>query len=194
MFSFSNDHMTVMKDGTPFFVSPISNPCMASLHVGMVLPEIRLGVLPEAGSTILVLKGDWVDLSTSILVAGGNCCHGYLIGVSPEAKITKILAIDFNVRRIVPIIYKSDVGMELGLLVSGAGCSGSGVRFVDFNRKIPVSTTVVGSEEKVKSYESWLYGADPLSVADIWDRLQKIGILADQERTAEAIKTFAFFS
>lgn len=199
MYSFSKDHKSVLKNDKIFFTTPIANECMASLHVGLVLPDVAIcskdeGILPGYQEPY------WGNARTAVLVAGGSCCDGYLIGINDEGKITKILAIDFNVRRIVPIIYtvparepEKGEGTALGLLVSGSGCSGRGVRFVDFNRVTPVSMTVVGSEECVKSYEYWLHGSDPLSVVDIWDRLQKIGINADRERTAKAVKAFVAF-
>ena len=198
-FSFSCDNMSVLKNGSAYFTSPIANDCMASLHVGLVLPDVDAfkkddSILPGYQAPY------WGSVSTKVIVAGGNCCDGYLMALDEKGKITKILAIDFNVRRIVPIIYsvpstepeKGEVTM-LGLLVSGAGCSGKGVRYVDFNRVTPTSTPVITTEEEVVSYNSWLYGSDPLKVADIWDRLEKIGVKADQERTAMAVKAFATF-
>jgi hypothetical protein len=198
-FSFSNDRMSVLNNGYAFFTTPIANKCMASLHVGLVLPDVATfqkddSIFPGYQAPY------WGAHNTRVVVGGGSCCDGYLIALNDEGKITKILAIDFNIRRIVPIVYsipcKKVEGVEdtmLGLLVSGAGCSGTGVRFVDFDRVTPTSTPVVSSKEEVVPYNSWLRGADPLSVADIWERLEKIGIKADKERTAMAVKAFAVF-
>jgi len=198
-FSFSRDNLSVLKIGSAYFTTPVANDCMASLHVGLVLPDVQSfktddSILPGYQSPY------WGAHNTRVVVGGGNCCDGYLIALNDEGKVTKILAIDFNIRRIVPIIYsvpatepEKGETTKLGLLVSGAGCSGKGARFVDFNRVTPTSTPVITTEEEVVSYNSWLYGSDPLKVADIWERLEKIGIKADKERTAMAIKVFATF-
>jgi hypothetical protein len=188
LFSFSDDNLSVLKNNSAYFTSPIATPGAASFHVGLVLPNVE------------ETPFYWNSNTPRVVVGGGNCCDGYLIALSDEGKICKILAIDFNIRRIVPVIYnlpstesvRDEITM-LGLLVSGAGCSGTGVRFVDFNRVTPISTPVITTNETVKSYNSWLYGADPLSVADIWERLEKIGVKVDQEKTAVAVKAFATF-
>ncbi len=168
--------------------------------VGLQLPPVPLTAKDDSVCNGYV-GPYWGNAQTEIIVGGGNCCDGYLMGVNPEGKLTKILAIDFNIRRIKPFIFMetkgSPAGPEevamLGLLVSGGGCSGYGVRFVDFNRVTPVSTTVVGTEEAIKRSDFWLRGGDPFSVADIWDRLAKLGINADKERTAMASKAFVAF-
>lgn len=200
-FSFGrgDNNMVVLKEGQPFFTSPIANECMGTLKVGLRLPAVAI---TGADDSVCLGYNEpyWGNAKTEILVGGGSCCDGYLMGVSPEGKLTKILAIDFNVRRIVPLIYmvpskgpEKDEAAKLGLLVSGSGCSGYGVRFVDFNRPTPISIPVVETEEAIKRHSFWTCGGDPFSVTDIWDRLVKLGIKADKERTAMASKAFVAF-
>jgi hypothetical protein len=199
-FGHGDENLVVLKDGEAFFVSQIANKCMGSLCIGLQLPPVACTVKDDGVCS--GYRGPyWGNSQTEIFVGGGSCCDGYLMGVSPEGKITKILAIDFNIRCIQPIIWMETKGSPtvpeevamLGLLVSGAGCSGYGVRFVDFNRVTPVSMTVVGTEEAIKRSDFWRNGGDPFSVADIWDRLAKLGIKADKERTAMASKAFVAF-
>lgn len=115
------------------------------------------------------------------------------MSVTHKGKISKILAIDFNVRRITPIIHESNGVTRLGLLVSGAGCSGCGVRFVNFDGVTPTSTPVMTTDESKGLYDSWLRGKDPLGVEDIWERLEKIGVKVDQKRTMMAVEALVRF-
>ncbi len=195
----SSENLVVLKNGQPFFTSPIANACMGSLEVGLQLPNLPVTKKDDSVCTGY-MEPYWGNAHTEILVAGGSCCDGYLMGVSPDGKLTKILAIDFNIRCIAPFIYTipakeagKDEHVMLGLLVSGSGCSGCGVRFVDFNRPTPISMPVISTEEAAKRSNFWLNGGDPFSVADIWDRLAKLGITADKERTAMASKAFVAF-
>ena len=173
---------------------------MGSLKLGLELPPVA-----STGKDDSVCHGYvgpyWGNAQTEVVVGGGSCCDGYLMGVSPNGGITKILAIDFNIRCIKPVIFMqttgplkslADVAM-LGLLVSGAGCSGYGVRFVDFNRITPVSMDVIGTEEAKNRPTFWRDGGDPFSVADIWERLANLDINVDKKRTTMASKAFVAF-
>lgn len=201
MYSFSKDNLTVLKENVEFFTSPIANHCMAPLFVGLVMPKKNKPFNKDDSVFPGYVAPYWGSATTEVIVAGGNCCDGYIIAVSDKGKITAILAIDFNIRQIVPIVYRvpkqgsenAEEDVIIGLLVSGAGCSGKGVRFVDFNRVTPTSTPVVATEEEVRSYDSWLYGANPLKVDDIWERLEKIGVKADKELTEKAVAAFSTF-
>ncbi len=201
-YGFSRDNLALLLDGKIFFTSPIANDCMGSLHVGLVMDseKIEVQLKDPMHTDNKPFNVGWAE--TAVIVAGGNCCDGYVIGVSKEGKITKILAVDFNIRRIVPVVYsipnkdpKKEPFVVIGLLVSGSGCSGSGVRFIDFNRVTPTSTVIVATDEidQVKSYKEWLYGASPLTVPDIWERIQKAGINVDKEKSlivANSLETF----
>jgi hypothetical protein len=188
-YSFPATHDAVLRNGKPFFTSPINNSCMSSMKVGIVIPHFGERAVDDV--TGLGHYGTaWADVGSEIVVGGGSCCYGYLMGITHDSKINAILAIDFNIKRIEPVIFftrtykdRTEEIPALGLLVSGAGCSGAGVRFVDFTKTTPTSTPIVVTDEKIVSYDKWLAGYNPLDVKDIWERLQKVGIKVDKERT-----------
>jgi hypothetical protein len=114
-----------------------------------------------------------------------------------------IQGIDFNVYQLNPIYFKTKRSdgkggevehMNLGLLATGAGCSGKGVRFVHFEA-LPTVIQIVSSEEadSIQRYESWFYTNPLENLRSIWTRFEKHGINVDRERTMAAQKEFTFF-
>jgi hypothetical protein len=126
----------------------------------------------------------WDNNHCEVVVAGGSCCHGYLMGLS-EQGIQKILELDFNIYRIIPLVCRES---SFCFLVSGAGCSGEGVRLVDFgyHGKTPTSISVFSTEESQGRdlFHFWSKNPDPLKVVpNIWERLAKKGFTTDREET-----------
>ncbi len=174
MYTISKDHQSILRGGQAFFTSPIANQCESSLNVGMVIPPTH----PHTWSN-----------RTEVLVAGGNCCHGYLIGVNAGGKITVITSVDFNVYSMAPVINESKL---IGVLVCGHGCSGSGVRFVSFDGAIPTVTTIPGTDHP-NLFHEWARVSSPLVCPDIWNLLKQIGVTVDREQTRDALKDFTPF-
>ncbi len=202
MYSFNNgrENQVLLKDGKTFFTSPIDNECHGSLRCGLIMLGAKHA--NGQGQDDEILPGYrhpyWGSTETAVIIGGGSCCSGHLMGVSIYGKISQILAIDFNIKRIQPIMHISphrfndgkDKGVRIGLLVSGSGCSGYGARFVDFDKTTPTSTIVFG--ESHKSDNSWFY-TNPLNLPDVWERLRGIGIQVDQELTMKAQEVFKTF-
>lgn len=199
-FTFSEDRRTLLKDGQPFFVSPIANDCMATMNVGCAMPKSKASEKP------VFYQEGWAD--GTVVVGTGNCCEGYVIALcdmenSGRGMIAMIQGIDFNVYHLNPIVFTTQASdgkggeityEHLGLLATGAGCSGKGVRFVHF-KAIPTVIPIVPTEEadSICPYRAW-FRTDPLvRLADIWERFKKHGIAVDHDRTLAAQKEFSFF-
>jgi hypothetical protein len=195
----SKDGLVLLKDGKPFFKSPIANKCMAEMNVGCVMPTEDQPTFYQAG---------WAN--GTVIVGTGNCCEGYVISLVDRKEddegrgmIAMIQGIDFNVFQLNPVFFRTKgpdgKGGEttydhLGVLATGAGCSGKGVRFIHF-KALPIVTLIVSSEEadSIQGYTSWFH-TNPLErLKDIWDRFEKHGIDVDRERTLAAQKEFSFF-
>jgi hypothetical protein len=142
---------------------------------------------------------------TEVIVGGGGCCFGYLHCLNSRGQIVKILPIDFNIFFILPIIWIDErysdekYRLSMGLLLSGAGCAGQGVRFIDLNGDIPVSIPIVDTEEHVvpgfstkRMDWSW-YNRTPLEIDTLWKRLEKAGIKVDRQKTDAAIAALSTF-
>jgi hypothetical protein len=196
-FTISKDRNTLLKDGQPFYTSPIANDCMGSINVGCVVPQDFLEKKP---SGLSFYQAGWAH--GTVLIGTGSCCEGFAVAICDHGegsgKISAIQGIDFNIYHINPIVFTTK-GHEdkeydnLGFLVTGAGCSGKGVRFVHF-KALPTVIPIVPSDENLFSHETW-FTLDPLTrISDIWERLEKHGIKVDRERTLAAQKEFTFFN
>lgn len=198
-FSVSKDNGNdLLKNGKPFFTSPIANGCMATLNVGCIIPA---GQKEQS-----FYQAGWA--LGKIIVGTGSCCEGFVIALTDDdandchGKIAMIQAIDFNVHRLNPIIFTVEgtdgkgakkLYKQLGFLATGAGCSGKGVRFVHF-RPIPQVIPIVPSSEELVSYETWFHLNPLTGISDIWERLEKNGINVDRKLTMAAQEEFTFLN
>jgi hypothetical protein len=48
-FTFSKDGLVLLKDGKPFFTSPIANQCMAGMNIACVMPTPDQPTFYQAG-------------------------------------------------------------------------------------------------------------------------------------------------
>lgn len=196
LFTFSDDGMTLLKDGKPFFKSPIANECMGHMNVGCV-------ALPKEKDDPMFYQAGWAN--GTVVVGTGSCCEGYVISLVDRKEdnesrgIAMIQGIDFNVYRVDPIWFNAK-GMDgktyetLGLLATGAGCSGKGIRFIDF-KALPTVISIVPTDEAgtLRSHERWFHTNPFNDVKDIWERFEKNGIDVNRERTLAAPQEFSFF-
>ena len=196
-FSVSRDSArNLLKNGKPFFVNPIANGSMAVLNVGCIIP-----VGQEEPS---FYQAGWA--SGKIIVGTGDCCEGFVIALTDDSdrnshgQIAMIQAIDFNVHCLNPIIFNVEgtdqngakkLFQQLGFLATGAGCSGSGVRFVHF-RPIPQVIPIVPSSEKLFTNKKWFHTNPLTDIDNIWERLEKNGIAVDRALTVAAQREFTF--
>ncbi len=192
---------SLLRDGQPFFTSPFLNPCEGELRVGLVMPQFEEGI----SSMIPELRNNGWLYNTEVVVGGGGCCFGYVHCLNSRGQIVKILPIDFNICFIVPIIWIDErysdekYRLSMGLLLSGAGCAGQGVRFLDLNGGIPVSIPIIGTKEYVvpgfstKLMDWSWYNRTPIEIDTLWERLEKAGIKVDREKTDAAIAALPTF-
>ena len=133
------------------------------------------------------------------LIGTGGCCHGCLLVTEVSGYVQAVQPIDFNIVGALPVVHEI-VGHEgkpfrdCGVLVWGAGCSGSGVRFVSrLWSGAPTVTVVVPTSEASSRYHSWLYCSGILSmVPDIFDRMKAIGIRVLKEENEQLGKNFSY--
>lgn len=187
---------SMLKNGEPFFTTNfIANRAFAKIYTSCIVPD----------------GGQWKDVQffrdhSKMIVGTGGCCSGYVIALSTDehngkrGKVVSIQAIDFNVVRLTPIVLKEKpygdgkLHTELGFLATGSGCSGSGVRYVQF-KALPKVIDIVPSRETPDGSSSRWFKIDPLvDVGDIWERLDQHKIEVDRERTLAAQKEFTFLN
>jgi len=103
--------------------------------------------------------GYWApeENNSSILIGSTACCHGHLYVILPNAddtyRIDEINSVDLNIEDMIPLAAdhkKTGFGFETGFLVTGSGCSGSGVRLVDY--RDPKVINILSSKEYHSKY------------------------------------------
>lgn len=172
MYEFENSHR-LTKDGEDFFENTLG--IFGRMYLGRLTP-------------VDARKGHASDIE--VVLGGGECCHGFVVGVSPSGCLNKVLELDLNVAAIVPLIHTDG---RTTFLVSGQGCDGQGIRHVDFGAKIPNATVVVADEEARALLERWpfadgpsWFNVHPLDIPSIWELLASQGLDIDREKTEEA--------
>ena len=165
--TFKGNDMYFSNGTDPFFSSPYGH--FGRIYMGRVVSPVRqIGWMKDA----------------VFVVAGGDCCHGYVMTVPVRGKGGKGVELDINAYFLYPIVLKD---RRVLMLISGAGCDGIGVRIVDFDEEEPRMTTVIdGREDTVWTRSHAWYHRDPLTHPRLWPLLEKLGIDVDYESTAYA--------
>jgi len=142
-------------------------------------------------------------------IGSGSCCYGYaaILGVDfdkeiPKLYITDIATLDLNVFDILPIALKhtysdNEEGYKTGILATGTGCDGSGVRYISsFNETFDVLNTEETWDKSISlgifrpNFDQRLELTDESRIlytgwgmVDITERLMEKGL--DLEKTVE---------
>ncbi len=185
MYSFDENGFVLSKDGAPFFNNPFG--LFGKTYLGIEMPK---GNLKGGGL-------NW-HTRTEVILGGGECCHGFVMAISPRGSVECVLELDINVAAIVPLVHEDG---QITLLVSGQGCDGSGLRHVDFRMNpFPTVSQIVAGEEAHALLPSWPYLdspswflVHPLDVSEVWDLLAAHGLMIDREKTEAMQQTCSAF-
>lgn len=181
-FTFSDDRKALLRNGKEFY-RPSMIGCRDGVNCALLLNGSARNLSHSDG------KAD-VSHVYDVVIGTGNCCHGYLVFMN-EHGVIDMQSLDFNVCGFHPVVHtvKSRCGdgkeyQVLGFLAWGAGCDGSGIRFISgIMDGLPKVVTIVSSEEGGKAYNSWFYMSSVLNYPGLWEKLEAAGVKADVEAT-----------